>query len=89
MLGVPQAARHRGAEVRQVRQQGVRTLTNDPSLPPDPTETVEVERIGDIIIVRVSWPMNLPSEKARVEGTICFPRRMLSRVVAAIHAAGG
>ena len=64
-------------------------MSNDPSLPSDATEMAEAELVGDVIVVRVGWPMGLPSEKARVEGTICFPQRMLSRVVAAIHAAGG
>ena len=74
--------------MRALLEQG--RVSNDPSLPPDPTEFAEAERIGEIIIVRVSWPMNLPSEKARVEGAIAFPQRMLSRVVlAVVHAADG
>ena len=72
-----------------VRQQGGR-ISNDPSLPPDDSESVNTERVGDVAVLRVGFSLGIPNERARCETAVAFPSRMLSRVVlAVIHAADG
>ena len=86
---MPAAAQHRGPEVRPLLQQGGRDVSNNPSSPPDDSEVIEAELVGEVVVLRIGFSLRIPHERARCETVIAFPSRMLFRVIAAIHGAVG